>query len=273
MQVVVHRRLERGAGHAPGRPPRRGHRPAPRGSTSSAARHVDSRSTADAARGQRLVAELQGRPVVGRQQRVAQSPGATSPPRRSRPGARACPSRLAIFSPPIWRWAQCSQVRTNRCRWRPPTGRSRPRGAGRSGRRRRCGCRSSGPGSVMLIAEHSMCQPGRPAPIAVVPARLARPGALPEREVAHVVLAVLVGLDALAYALLRRARGAPACRTPARTRCGRRSSRRRSGRRGPSLQQRGDEVDHLGDVLGGARAARPASPMRSRARSARKRAM
>ena len=50
----------------------------------------------------------------------------------------------------------------------------------------------------MHMAEHSMCQPGRPGPIAVVPRRLAGLGALPEREVADVVLAVLVGLDPLA---------------------------------------------------------------------------
>ena len=50
----------------------------------------------------------------------------------------------------------------------------------------------------MLIAEHSMCQPGRPSPIGVVPRRLARLGALPEGEVADVVLAVVVGRDPLA---------------------------------------------------------------------------
>ena len=54
------------------------------------------------------------------------------------------------------------------------------------------------PEVAMLIAEHSMCQPGRPGPIAVVPRRLAGLRALPEREVADVVLAVLVGLDPLA---------------------------------------------------------------------------
>ena len=50
----------------------------------------------------------------------------------------------------------------------------------------------------MLIAEHSMCQPGRPAPMRVVPRRLAGLWPLPEREVADVVLGVLVGLDPLA---------------------------------------------------------------------------
>ena len=54
----------------------------------------------------------------------------------------------------------------------------------------------------MLIAEHSMCQPGRPGADRRVPARLAGLGPLPEREVANVVLVVLVGLDALAAAEL-----------------------------------------------------------------------
>ena len=84
----------------------------------------------------------------------------------------------------------------------------------------------------MLMAEHSMCQPGRPGPDGRVPARLAGLGALPEGEVADVVLAVLVGLDPLPHPHPRRDRGGPAGRSRARRRCGRRSSRRRSGRRG-----------------------------------------
>ena len=46
----------------------------------------------------------------------------------------------------------------------PRSGRSRSRGAGRSGRRRRRGCRSGRRASRATIAEHSMCQPGRPRP-------------------------------------------------------------------------------------------------------------
>ncbi len=46
-----------------------------------------------------------------------------------------------------------------------------------------------------------MCQPGRPLPISVSHARLVRlPLRLPEREVARVLLLVLVGVDALAPA-------------------------------------------------------------------------
>ena len=69
----------------------------------------------------------------------------------------------------------------------------------------------------MLIAEHSMCQPGRPGPIAVSHDGSPGFGALPEGEVADVVLAVLVGLDALADAeLLRVEPREPAVGGPAR---------------------------------------------------------
>ena len=67
------------------------------------------------------------------------------------------------------------------------------------------------------IAEHSMCQPGRPGPDRRLPRRLAGLRALPEREVADVVLGVLVGLDALADPhLLRVEVGEPAVRRPRR---------------------------------------------------------
>jgi hypothetical protein len=52
----------------------------------------------------------------------------------------------------------------------------------------------------MLIAEHSICQPGRPGPDRRVPRRLAGLRALPQCEVADVVLVVLVVLDAFADA-------------------------------------------------------------------------
>ena len=77
------------------------------------------------------------------------------------------PVDLAIFEPPIWRWAQWSHVPTNvwpvaaslwaissswcgKIRSTPPVWMS-----------------NDGPRWAMLIAEHSMCQPGRPGPIAV----------------------------------------------------------------------------------------------------------
>ena len=56
----------------------------------------------------------------------------------------------------------------------------------------------------MLIAEHSMCQPGRPGPIGVSQDGSPGFGPFPEREVADVVLAVVVRLDALADLELRR---------------------------------------------------------------------
>ncbi len=77
------------------------------------------------------------------------------------------PTDLAIFSPPIRRWAQCIQVRTNgtpvaasdcaissswcgKTRSTPPVWMS-----------------NDGPSWAMLIAEHSTCQPGRPGPTTV----------------------------------------------------------------------------------------------------------
>ena len=59
------------------------------------------------------------------------------------------------------------------------------------------------PRYFMLIAEHSMCHPGRPAPERRRPRRLARLRRLPEHEVLDVLLLVLVVGDALAAARLR----------------------------------------------------------------------
>ena len=47
------------------------------------------------------------------------------------------------------------------------------------------------------MAEHSMCQPGRPGPHGLSHERLARLGALPQREVERALL-VLAHLDARA---------------------------------------------------------------------------
>ena len=103
----------------------------------------------------------------------------------------------------------------------------------------------------MLMAEHSMCQPGRPSPEVGRPAGLAGLGGLPEREVAHVVLLVLVRFDALADALLAWVEaGQPAVGRP------RRDAEEDRAVLGPvgvaALEQRGDEGDHVVDVLGGA---------------------
>ena len=81
------------------------------------------------------------------------------------------PKRFDILSPRILRnspWSQyAGELRRARCT--RSSGRSRPRGAGRSGPRRRHGCRArrcpaGGGCSSSAIAEHSMCQPGRPRP-------------------------------------------------------------------------------------------------------------
>ena len=111
--------------------------------------------------------------------------------------------------------------------------------------------------------------PAGPAPIGRVPRRLAGLGALPEREVADVVLAVLVGLDPLADPqLLGVEPGEPPVRRP------RRDPEEDRAVVGPvgvaALEQGLDEVDDLVDVLG-----RPRQDVgrviRSAAASARKR--
>ena len=56
----------------------------------------------------------------------------------------------------------------------------------------------SSPSSRSAIAEHSMCQPGRPGRQPGLPRRLARLRRLPQHEVARVLLVVLVGVDARA---------------------------------------------------------------------------
>ena len=128
------------------------------------------------------------------------------------------PVDLAIFAPPIWRWAQWSQVRTN----------------GLPGRRLALGdlvlvvredqvdpagvdVERSGRGASCSSPSTRCASPAGPSPIAVVPRRLARLGALPEREVADVVLGVLVGLDPLADPELGRVEpGEPAVGRPRR---------------------------------------------------------
>ena len=101
----------------------------------------------------------------------------------------------------------------------------------------------------MLIAEHSMCQPGRPGPIGRLPRRLAGLGSLPQREVADVVLAVLVGLDPLPdpQALGIEA-GQPPVRRP------RRDPEEDRAVVGPvgvaPLEERRDQRDDLVDVVG-----------------------
>ena len=109
------------------------------------------------------------------------------------------------------------------------------------------------PSSVMLIAEHSMCQPGWPRADARVPADLVGSDRLPEREVADVLLGVVVGVDP----------AAGAGDEPLRARTAELAVRRERGDvevvaavgpvRGARLLEALDQVDHLLDVLGRAR--------------------
>ena len=160
---------------------------------------ASSRSSAAAAAASDSSEWLRPGPVVDGDRVRGAAPAARRPARAAPPTRAMFPVDLAILAPPIWRWAQCSQVPTNgwpvaaslwaissswcgKMRSTPPVWMS-----------------NDGPRWVMLIAEHSMCQPGRPGPIGGLPRRLARLGALPQREVADVVLAVLVGLDPLPH--------------------------------------------------------------------------
>ena len=99
----------------------------------------------------------------------------------------------------------CIQRRRARARAPSASGRPRSRGGGRAGPSRRRGCRAARPAALSAIAEHSMCQPGRPAPQGAPRRVLARLVRLPEREVERVLLA-LGALDALALVHLVDAR-------------------------------------------------------------------
>ena len=107
-----------------------------------------------------------------------------------------------------------------------------------------------------------MCQPGRPSPMAVVHDGSPGFGALPQREVADIVLGVLVRLHPLADPkLLGVEPRQPAVGGP---RGDPEEDRAVVGPVGMlALEQRPDERDHLVDVLGGARQhVRPGHPER-----------
>ena len=120
----------------------------------------------------------------------------------------------------------------------------------------------------MLIAEHSMCQPGRPARWRC-PTRLAGlAGPSTARSRGRRPCRSRRPRPARPRAAPR-GRVGPAGRRPARTRSGRRSSRRRCGRRG-RLEQRRDELGHL-SMCRVARGRTSGVVIRSAAASARKR--
>ena len=199
VQVVVERRSERRpaaverAGER--RVVRRGPRGTPRGPRRArrAGRRAAAAAASDASRSSRAAA------VVDRDQRVAQRARRDAGVEQLADAGDVAGRLRHLRAAHLEVGAVQPRPRRTAARSPPRSGRSRPRGAGRSGRPRRCGCRTIGRGAAMLIAEHSMCQPG-PARrrSAVVPRRLARLRALPQGEVADVVLAVLVGLDPLA---------------------------------------------------------------------------
>jgi hypothetical protein len=108
------------------------------------------------------------------------------------------------------------------------------------------------PEVLAAIAEHSMCQPGRPGPTASARTRSpARPpcASLPEGEVARVALAARVGVLGGSMSSIRWWVSSPYAATTARRSRRRPSRRRRVGV--PARDQLVDQLDHLGDVPGG----------------------
>ena len=160
------------------------------------------------------------------------------------------PIDLAIFAPPIWRWAQWSQVRTNgwpvaaslwaissswcgKIRSTPPVWMSndRPEVAPCSSPSTRCASPAGPPRSPCPTTARPASGPSTARSRGRRPCRTRRP-----RRARRPAAA--------------RGRAGPAGRRPATTRCGRRSSRRRSGRRGPRSSSVSIRRDDLVDVLG-----------------------
>ena len=116
----------------------------------------------------------------------------------------------------------------------------RSRGAGRSGRGRRHGCRRSRPDACQDMAEHSMCQPGRPRPQGLSQPGSLGVGGLPQHEVAGIALVgrdidaragqQLVRAAARELAVVGEAADARTARGPPRHRRGRWRSAARSAR-------------------------------------------
>ena len=153
---------------------------------------------------------------MGREQRVAQGPRRDA--RREQVGDPGDVARRTSPSCGRPSGGGRSGARSARTASRSPprTGRSRPRGAGRPGPRRRCGRRTTPRGSAWTSPSTRGASPGARAR-SPSPRRARRPGALPEHEVADVVLRVLVGRDALADAhLVRVEPGQPPVGRPAR---------------------------------------------------------
>ena len=208
----------------------RGRAPPPAGAAmarSSARRALASRSTTACGLGHPLLGERQPRPVVAREEEGDHHLGRPAVEHVGRAG-RCCPMLLLIFSSPSSSISLCIQMCGHRRpRGRPRTGRSRSRGGGRRGRCPPPWTSKPWPRAVSAIAEHSMCQPGRPGPQGdVPPGVLVVLAPLPEGEVERRLLP-LAGLlrDHLVEA---------GARTGARSRgSARRGSRRRRPRGTP----------------------------------------
>ena len=96
-----------------------------------------------------------------------------APPPAAPPASRHCRGTSTSSRCPPSTGSRCapSSARAARRHARSGSARSHSRGAGRSGRARRRGCRSSRPDARAIIAEHSICQPGRPRPHGDCPSR------------------------------------------------------------------------------------------------------
>ena len=170
-------------------------------------------------------------PGSGRRAMRSAGPAATRRPRAARSTRAMLPRRLGHLRAARRRWAQCSHVWTNGCpvaaslwaissswwgkiRSTPPVWMS-----------------NDSPRWAMLMAEHSMCQPGRPSPIRST--TTARPASGPSRARSrgHRPWRTRRPRPARRPGAARDQAG-PAGRRPATTRSERRSSRRPSGRRG-----------------------------------------
>ena len=77
------------------------------------------------------------------------------------------PVDFAIFAPLHWRWAQCSQVWTKVCPVAASLWAISSSWCGKIRSTPPVWISNDGPRCRIDIAEHSMCQPGRPGPIAV----------------------------------------------------------------------------------------------------------
>ena len=180
-EVVVHRRGERRRRRTP-RPRRR------RRARSPARRNPRCAGTRPPPR-QRLVAELDDRPVVRGDQVVAQLD--RPHPLHDLGDEQGVAQRLAhLLAGRALTQPVVHPVPGERRRRRPSTARSRSRGAGRAGRARRRGCRTRLRGTCPPSPSTRCASPAGPRPTASA-RRPGSPGlcALPEGEVARVALA------------------------------------------------------------------------------------